>query len=283
MRHALLVSLAVAALAVALVAPARAQDAAPQESAPREAAPREAAPREAAERVHEVGRYPSDVVPLIPERDLATGGSDGDGMEGAGRGPRGETVLGDRASGDQGTGDPGPLGGVVRQILEWLSGIASFFGGPLAYVILAIGLALLAMLVAYLVSRARLGSATAEIDARSTSGEGAIDPMLVGPSLSAEELAAQRRWGEAIHALFLEALGRVGGHEGRLRGRTARELVARARRPELDDLLDLTELVWFGGRPATEDQYRRARELATSVPAHAPPEHPDDHDHDEAA
>lgn len=273
------------ALALPAWAPgARAQDGPPGEAAPRGAAARGAAAREAAERVHEAGHYPSDVVPLIPGRDQATGSGD-EAMGGAGRGPRGETVLGDRASGERGTGDSGPLGGAIRQILEWLGGITRFLGGPLAYVILAIGLALLAMFVAYLVARVRLGSASAAVEARSTSGEGAIDPMLVGPSLSAEELAAQRRWGEAIHALFLEVLGRVGGQEGRLRGRTARELVVRARRAELDDLLDLTELVWFGGRPATEDQYRRARELATSVPQRAPADRTDHDpsDRDEAA
>ena len=239
---------------------------------------REVAPREAAERVHEEGRYPSDVTPLIPDRSMGTGTGSGDDEEGRGRGARGETVLGDRDSGDRGTGDDSGLGGAVRQILEWIEGLRDAVGGPVAWVLLVVGLALVALLVAYLVVRVRLGRDAKTIEARATSAEGEIDPLLVGPSASADELALQARWGEAIHAIFLDALGRVGGRDGRHRGRTARELVTRSAREELVDLLELTELVWFGGRPATEEQYHRARELAAKVPAQAKGA-----DHEEAA
>jgi hypothetical protein len=63
--------------------------------------------------------------------------------------------------------------------------------------------------------------------------------------------------------------------EGRARGLTAREIVktlesADIRKAPLASLLESTELVWFGGRMATEDAYERARAMHASVIAGAP-------------
>lgn len=225
-------------------------------------------PHQAVERVHREGRYPSDVIPLLPD---SSGGSASDDLdaEGGGRGPRGETILGDREAGEAGR-DSTAAARILRQIGEWLAGALSAIGGPLGWALLALGIAFLAVMAGFLLSGLRLGIGPGTLEGRAGSGQAEIDPMLLAPELSADELAAQRRWGEAIHALFVGALSRIGGQEGRLRGRTARELVlavppSQPGREELGELLDITEIVWFGARSASEEQYLHARALASRV------------------
>jgi hypothetical protein len=229
-------------------------------------------PRGIAERIHDEGGYPSDIVPLMPDGDRVND-------EGAGRGAHGETSIdGEREAGERGTGD-GTLSGWKRDLLEWLGGllgaVTTAIGAPLAYLLLAIGLALVAVFVGFLFVHFRLPAAKQRVSASSTGERDELDPMLVGPRGTPDELAAQGRWGEAIHALFLVTLDRVGGREGRLRSRTAREIVrsidpSAVGREQLAALLDTTELVWFGGREATEEQYRAARALADAVPERGP-------------
>ena len=77
----------------------------------------------------------------------------------------------------------------------------------------------------------------------------------------ADDLARQGRFAEAIHRLLLGVLGRLGrtsGHDAT----TAREIVRahvgpHARR--LGALVRASELVHFGGRPGTREQYDRCR------------------------
>lgn len=257
----LALGLVLAASAASTVAPpalARAQDEA----------------RETAARVHREGRYADDVVVLVPESDDASAAG-GSGGEGAGRGPRGETSIdGDRVVEES----PGPAPELpwLRDLIEWLGRAIQALSGPLGWLFLALAGALLVMVIAFFVASLRFGAG--RIDARARDGDGdedAVDPLLVGSGASADSLAAAGRYREAIHALFLDALARVGGEEGRQRGRTARELVravrdARAGRAELVSLLDLTEIVWFGGRDATEAQYLEARALWSAIPASDP-------------
>ncbi|UJR86236.1 Hypothetical protein I5071_83180 [Sandaracinus amylolyticus] len=223
-------------------------------------------PAAVAARVREQGGYPPDVRVLVPDHEA---GSDVDGAEGAGRGPRGETIDGERESPDPGPQVELPF---VRRILEWLASVLASLSGPLGYVVLALGLAVLALVIVFFVASLRFRAPRIEASARyEGTGEGAIDPLLVGTGESADALAAQGRWREAIHALFLDTLARVGGAEGRHRSRTARELVraidaGRTGRAELESLLDLTELVWFGARDADEDHFQQARALAEAAP-----------------
>ncbi|AKF10354.1 DUF4129 domain-containing protein [Sandaracinus amylolyticus] len=224
-------------------------------------------PAAVAARVREQGGYPADVTVLVPEHE--SGGAP-EGAEGAGRGPRGETSI----DGERESPDPGPQVELpfARPLMDWLASVLASLSGPLGYVFLALGLAVLALVIVFFAASMRFRAPRLEASARDESvGEAAIDPLLVGTGESADALAAQGRWREAIHALFLDSLGRVGGAEGRHRSRTARELVRaidgrRAGRAELESLLDLTERVWFGARDADETQFRDARALADAVP-----------------
>lgn len=227
----------------------------------------EPTPRETAERVHREGRYPSDVTVLVPEPSSGEGAMD---PAGRGRGPRGETsVDGERAASE--APPDAQLPPWVRDFFEWLGDVLGGVSGPLGWLFLALaGAALIALIVFFLASM-RFGKTRIEGSARSEEArDGPVDPLLYASGAPADELAAQGRFREAIHALFLESLERIGGLEGRQRARTARELVlaVEARHPgraELGELLDLTELVWFGGRDATEGQYLSARALRDVV------------------
>lgn len=227
--------------------------------------------REAASQVHREGGYPTDITVLVPEnsRCASDGGLCEDDMFGQGRGPRARS-----SGGGERTADPGMShGGVpswLRDFVQWLDALLSVTVQPLGWVLLTVlGVAMLA-LVGFFVARVRLSSradSERDVDAPMSSP---LDPLLQASGLRAEDLAAQGRYREAIHALFIEALEHVGALRGVHRARTARELVMMIPREhrghaELTRLLDLTELVWFGGRPATEEQYRDAQVLCAAV------------------
>jgi len=101
-----------------------------------------------------------------------------------------------------------------------------------------------------------------------SASEGVSAPTLdAGPLLDAEALAAQGRYGEAIHLLLLrtfEVLARRLG--SRLApGMTAREAVARLAlpgpaRPALADLVEAAETTTFAGLAASESDYQRCAE-----------------------
>jgi hypothetical protein len=228
-------------------------------------------------RVHDEGGYPDDILVFADEDvDASHGGA---GAEGAGQGPHG--TIGSRGDRDGGEPDHSiqfPMPDFVRDLLEALGRLLGVAARPVGYVLFAVGIALVIALVVYLLVMLRLPQADLRGRLRRDGGsasEPMLDPLLEGSDASAEEHAAQGRYREAIHALFVRALREAtrAGDVDR-RGRTAREVVAlveRAHRemPPLVALLSLTELVWFGGRTATEAQYLEARSLAGAVETHA--------------
>ena len=78
---------------------------------------------------------------------------------------------------------------------------------------------------------------------------------------NADDLARQGRFAEAIHGLLLGVLGRFGRTSGS-DATTAREIVRAHDGPDsrrLGALVRASELVHFGGRPGTREQYDRCR------------------------
>ena len=149
----------------------------------------------------------------------------------------------------------------VVALLRWLG-----LGGVAAQLIrlLGVGVAVLAVLL----GAAWLARRMAERAGPGSTPEGTASPTLdAGPLLDAEALAAQGRFGEAIHLLLLrtfEVLARRMG--SRLApGMTAREALARLSlpapaHPALADLVDAVETTTFAGRFASERDYRRCAE-----------------------
>jgi hypothetical protein len=81
------------------------------------------------------------------------------------------------------------------------------------------------------------------------------------PIASAEALAAEGRWAEAIHALLLETLQALSRAARLAPSLTSREIVARVPLPErardaLSGLVLAVEVSRFGGAAAAEDDYR---------------------------
>jgi hypothetical protein len=88
----------------------------------------------------------------------------------------------------------------------------------------------------------------------------------------ARKAAAAGLWREAIHFVYWAAISRL--ESRRLwpadRARTPREYLALVaatdhRRPGLATLTGSFERTWYGGRPAGEDDYRRAEQLANAL------------------
>jgi hypothetical protein len=88
----------------------------------------------------------------------------------------------------------------------------------------------------------------------------------------ARKAAEQGQWREAIHFLYWAAISRL--ESKRLwpadRARTPREYLALVtpndpRQPNLAALTGSFERTWYGGRPASESDYRRADELAHAL------------------
>lgn len=228
----------------------------------------------AAQRVHDEGGYPSEILVLADESEDASQGG-GSGAVGAGHGPTGPIgVHGERDGGDPDRSIEFPMPDFVRDLLQALANLLGVAARPIGYVLFALGIAVVIALVVYLVVMMRLPKADLRAERRrdgGTASEPMLDPLLEGTNLSAEAYAAEGRYREAIHALFLRSLREAtrAGDVDR-RGRTAREVVGLVERahgalPPLLSLLSLTELVWFGGREATEAQYLEARQLAADV------------------
>jgi len=149
-------------------------------------------------------------------------------------------------------------------LLRWLG-----LGGVSTLLIrlLGVGGAVLAVLLAALWLARRL----VERGDSGLAAEGVSAPTLdAGPLLDAEALAAQGRFGEAIHLLLLrtfEVLARRMG--SRLApGMTAREALVRLAlpapaRPALADLVAAAETTTVAGRSASEGDYRRCAERFT--------------------
>lgn len=265
-----LVAIAVASLALA-ASVATAQAPAP-DPAP---APALGAEREAAARVHAEGGYPDDVFVLGDEHETGAGEGDGSGHDDSAR------RIGLHGDRDGGTADESldlPMPQFVRDLFEMLGRILGTAAQPIGYLLFGLGIALVVALVVFLIVRFRLPRPEISLPRRKDAGSvgaPALDPLLEGDGTSPEEHASHGRFREAIHALFVRALREATARaDVDRRGRTAREVVALVQRshgelPPLGELLSLTELVWFGGRAATEEQYLAARELAAAVSARA--------------
>lgn len=227
--------------------------------------------REAVSQVHREGGYPTDITVLVPEssRCMSDGGLCENEMFGHGRGPRWRSSGGEERTADPGASHEG-VPSWLRDFVQWLDALLSLTVQPLGWVLLTVlGVAMLA-LIGFFVARLRLSSRADSEDDVDSPMSPPLDPLLQASGLRAEDLAREGRYREAIHALFIDALESVGALRGVHRARTARELVMmlpgeHRGHAELARLLDLTELVWFGGRPATEQQYRDAQTLRAAV------------------
>ena len=84
----------------------------------------------------------------------------------------------------------------------------------------------------------------------------------------ADDLAHQGRFGEAIHLLLLGVLGTLGLAERQSQANTAREIARRSAGPHrerLTALVQASELVHFGGRTASREQFDRCRRDAAEM------------------
>lgn len=222
-------------------------------------------PGRTARDVHARGRYPSDlaVMPSTEAGDAAGGGRGGGDAESAPR-PRGPVRL--YRSGGADTSPP-PRSDIALPSLGPL-------GQALGWLLVGVSALLVIAALVYGLSQLRLRrDPAADIAAHAPKADAnaEIDPLLVAPELSADELARLGRYREAIHALLVSALLATGFRpEGRARGSTAREVVSGVaasdgRKGPLVALLADTELVWFGGREATSASFERARALHDEV------------------
>ena len=87
-------------------------------------------------------------------------------------------------------------------------------------------------------------------------------------SRMADDLARQGRFGEAIHLLLLGVLGTLGIADPSSQATTAREIARRnagPHRERLTALVQASELVHFGGRPASREQFERCRRDAAEM------------------
>lgn len=131
--------------------------------------------------------------------------------------------------------------------------------GPLAILLRLLlwgALAVLAFLaVAWLVRRLAPGERDAAVD------EGATPAPVAIPIESAEALASEGRWAEAIHALLLETLEALSRAARLAPSLTSREIVERVPLPArareaLSGLVLAVEVSRFGGAAAGADDYR---------------------------
>jgi hypothetical protein len=152
----------------------------------------------------------------------------------------------------------------VAALLRWLG-----LGGITTQLVRLLGVG--GAVLAVLLGAFWLARRFAERGDGGSTPEGASTPTLdAGPLLDAEALAAQGRFGEAIHLLLLrtfEVLTRRMG--SRLApGMTAREALTRLAlpapaHPALADLVAAVETTTFAGRSASEGDYRRCAERFT--------------------
>ncbi len=117
-------------------------------------------------------------------------------------------------------------------------------------------IAVLAFLaIAWLVRRLAPGARDVEV------AEPAAAAPVAIPIASAEALAAEGRFGEAIHALLLETLEALSRAARLAPSLTSREIVERvplppAARDALGGLVAAVEVSWFGGAEPGEAEYR---------------------------
>lgn len=219
-------------------------------------------PGEVAAQVHSEGGYPSDVQFTGPGGTLPQGfpggggGSNADERRDAAN--SGEGIEGYR----RGSTDPRPG---RAQDPGWnfptFSGGGAFSQLLLILLVIALVLLVIALAVAMWPRGDRPPPARAAEPARpvTQTGNEAL-PWHVGDP---DELAAQGRFSEAILALLVMSLKRVGWREDQ-RSTTAREIlrtVADAREVPLRGVVTIAERVRFAGDPADQDSFLEARRL----------------------
>jgi len=172
--------------------------------------------------------------------------------------PHGATEIRDLTAqllrkGDYQTSLPAEWKPPTRVSLHWL--------GLLLWIVLAVALAVVVLLaLVWLARRLRGGRVDAEV-----SGEGASEEPVAIPIASAEALAADGRWAEAIHALLLKTLEALSAAARLAPSLTSREIVAQVRvapraREALAGLVLAVELSRFGGASADAADYARCLE-----------------------
>lgn len=93
----------------------------------------------------------------------------------------------------------------------------------------------------------------------------------------ADDLARRGRFGEAIHLLLLGVLQTLCADDPPSQAATAREIARTTvgpHRERLDALVRASEVVHFGGRPATRTQFEACRRTAAEVDRAIAPSHP---------
>jgi len=142
----------------------------------------------------------------------------------------------------------------------------------IVFIVLAVAVAalILAWLVQALVQKMAKGSASAEAGAE-VEGEEA-GPERPPDVEDATRLAAEGRYGEAIHALLLAAIQHFAAraHLEVQPSRTSRELVrllplSGDSRPKFNELVMAVERTLFGGQPAAAEDYQRSLERFRSL------------------
>src|SRR5262249_7439101 len=162
--------------------------------------------------------------------------------------PLGAKEIRDRAAevlrkGDYQTSLPTEWKPPMRVSVPWL--------GLLLWILLAIGLAIVAVVAAgWLGRQLWAGRFDAEVSPGGGSGGSCDEPVAI-PIASAEALAAEGRWAEAIHALLLKTLEALSAAARLAPSLTSREIVARIgvaprARDALADLVLAVELSRFG-------------------------------------
>ena len=162
---------------------------------------------------------------------------------------------------------PGSLGVLLAEVAMWAS------VGAAAAVVVAILVLALRDASARTVAKRFLGHARDKRQARGTPGSAAASEAAPGDGAwldVADALARQGQRADAIHALLLGVLTTLRETRGLNWpvAATSREIVARqsGRRAEhLGALVQRSELVRFGGRPASEGDYRDCRGAAFSL------------------
>jgi hypothetical protein len=178
------------------------------------------------------------------------------------------------------TPEPQPPPEWWRDFLEWLSGS----GGIAEIALWVFGAGLVIWVILQLVQLRGPGPAPAGDEPAPDILRARAVPVVrpggeAATLASADTLAAERRYGEAIHALLLHCVGEIKRRPGTVvaDSLTAREI---ARRPDFSG--DVRSALWrlvsgaershFGGYPAAEDDYRTCRQdylqvVATMAPA----------------
>jgi len=214
----------------------------------------------ALDRVFDAGDYQRDLpLPVASEED---GGRGDDPMadpdwwrnEGDSQAP---DLYRPRARGSESTAFSFEIPPALREVLRVLMWIVFVAGG--------------ALVGYYLLNEARLFSRWKKSAWQTENGpvDTAADGSAIGAGVldDPESLAARGDYAEAVHVLLLRSIALIRDRGAALSSSlTSREIVRRApfgvpERDAFRALVDVTELTHFGGRAATEEDFRTCRDL----------------------